>query len=82
VFLPKLGWIRYRNSRNVPGTLRNITVSESGGKWFFSIQTARENEAPQHPSSSMVGIDLGTKVFAAQSDGINHLPLKQLCKIP
>jgi putative transposase len=27
LFLPKLGWIRYRNSRNVVGLLRNITVS-------------------------------------------------------
>jgi len=80
VFLPKLGWIRYRNSRNVPGTLRNITVSERAGKWFFSIQTARQIEAPQHRSTSMVGIDLGIKVFAAQSDGINHLPLNSFAK--
>jgi putative transposase len=27
IFLPKLGWIRYRNSRDIPGTVKNITVS-------------------------------------------------------
>jgi putative transposase len=27
--LPKLGWVRYRNSREVLGVPRNITVSES-----------------------------------------------------
>ena len=30
LFLPKLGWLRYRNSRNVLGELRNVTVSQSG----------------------------------------------------
>ena len=34
LFLPKLGWLRYRNSRDVLGELRNVTVSQSGGKWF------------------------------------------------
>ena len=42
IFLPKLGWLRYRNSRDVLGELRNVTVSQSGGKWFVSIQTRRE----------------------------------------
>ena len=29
IFLPKLGWLRYRNSRDVLGELRNVTVSLS-----------------------------------------------------
>ena len=52
IFLPKLGWVRYRNSREVKGTVRNVTVSQSGGKWFISIQTAREVEQPVHPSKA------------------------------
>jgi putative transposase len=36
--LPKLGWLRYRNSRDVLGEVRNVTVSQSGAKWFVSIQ--------------------------------------------
>ncbi|MDY0272818.1 MAG: transposase, partial [Advenella sp.] len=44
IFLPKLGWLRYRNSRKVLGEVRNATVSQSGGKWFVSIQTEREIE--------------------------------------
>jgi putative transposase len=31
LFLPKLGWIRYRNSREVLGLAKNLTVSQSGG---------------------------------------------------
>jgi transposase len=46
LFLPKLGWLRYRNSRAVLGTVKNITVSQSCGKWFVSIQTEREAEHP------------------------------------
>ena len=32
IFLPKLGWLRYRNSRDVLGSVRQVTVSASGGK--------------------------------------------------
>jgi putative transposase len=63
VFLPKLGWLRYRNSREVLGQLRNVTVSLSGGKWFVSIQTEREVEQPI-PNGGAVGIDMGVARFA------------------
>ena len=69
IFLPKLGWMRYRNSRNVLGELRNVTVSQSAGKWFVSIQTERTVEHPVHPAGSMVGIDVGIAQFATLSEG-------------
>jgi putative transposase len=58
IYLPKLGWIRYRNSRKVLGELRNVTVSFKSGKWFVSIQTRREVEKPI-PKGGAVGIDMG-----------------------
>jgi len=69
IFLPKLGWLRYRNSREVLGTVKNVTVSQRAGRWFVSIQTEREIDAPVHLSSSMVGIDMGIARFATLSDG-------------
>ena len=75
LFLPKLGWIRYRNSRKVLGEVRNVTVSQSGGTWFVSIQTKREIEQPVHPATSMVGIDMGITRFATLSDGSHIEPL-------
>jgi putative transposase len=69
IFLPKLGWVRYRNSREVKGTVRNVTVSQSGGKWFISIQTAREVEQPVHPSKTAVAVDMGVVRFGTMSDG-------------
>src|SRR5574343_752004 len=55
IFLPKLGWLRYRNSREASGEVRNVTVSLRGGKWFVSIQTERECEQPV-PNGGAVGI--------------------------
>ena len=54
LFLPKLGWLRYRHSRDVLGDICNVTVSQSGGKWFASIQTRREVPAEQ-PTGGIVG---------------------------
>jgi len=74
LFLPKLGWLRYRNSRDVLGTVKNITVSQSCGKWFVSIQTQREVE-PSIPQGGAVGIDMGVARFATLSDGTYDAPL-------
>lgn len=46
IFLPKIGWIRYRNSRKIEGTPKQVTVSLSAGKWYVSIQTEREVPEP------------------------------------
>jgi len=75
LFLPKLGWLRYRNSRDVRGTLKNVTVSANSGAWFVSIQTEREVAPPTHPATSMVGIDMGITRFATLSDGSHIEPL-------
>ena len=80
LFLPKLGWLRYRNSRDVLGELRNVTVSQSGGKWFVSIQTQREVEPPVHPATAIVGIDVGIARFATLSDGSHIEPLNTFRK--
>ena len=80
IFLPKHGWLRYRNSREALGTVRNVTVRCTGGKWYFSVQTVREVEQPLHPSDSMVGIDLGIVRFATFSDGTVVEPLSSFRK--
>ena len=74
IFLPKLGWLRYRNSRQALGELRNVTVSLSGGRWFVSVQTRREVEIPVSQGGA-VGIDLGIARFATLSDGTFYAPL-------
>jgi putative transposase len=78
IFLPKLGWLRYRNSRAALGEVKNVTVSASGGKWFVSIQTERKVEQPVHPSTSIVGVDMGVANFAALSTGEINAPVDAL----
>lgn len=80
LFLPKLGWIRYRNSREVLGVVKNATVSMSGGKWFVSIQTAREVGRPIPQATTAVGIDVGVARFATLSDGSFLAPLNSFRK--
>ncbi|MGB4812512.1 MAG: RNA-guided endonuclease TnpB family protein [Methylophilaceae bacterium] len=75
VFLPKLGWIRYRNSRDVLGDVKNITVSQCNGKWYASIQTEREVDAPTHVSTSALGVDVGITQFASLSTGEIFAPV-------
>lgn len=74
IFLPKLGWLRYRNSRDALGVLKQVTVSGRSGKWFVSIQTEREVELPL-PTGGAVGIDMGIARFATLSDGTFYSPL-------
>jgi len=80
IFLPKLGWIRYRKSREIIGELRNVTVSQSGNKWFVSIQTEREVSLSERIAKAAIGIDVGITRFATLSDGSYITPLNSFKK--
>ena len=70
VMLPKLGWMRYRKSRDIEGTLKNITLRQECGRWYMSVQTEMEVEEPIHPCpEKSTGIDRGITHFAALADG-------------
>ncbi len=75
ISLPKLGWIRYRNSREVIGEVKNVTVSQSCGKWYVSIQTEYEVPEPVHKAASMVSLDAGVTKLATLSDGTVYQPV-------
>jgi putative transposase len=71
VKLPKLGWVRFRWDRAIPGTTKNITVSRRAGIWSVAAQYEQEITAPIPRDLPSVGIDRGVAVFAALSDGTN-----------
>ncbi|WP_410492939.1 IS200/IS605 family element RNA-guided endonuclease TnpB [Domibacillus sp. DTU_2020_1001157_1_SI_ALB_TIR_016] len=67
--LPKLGWVRFANSRDVQGRILNATVRKNpSGKYFVSllVETAVK-DLPK--TDSTVGIDVGLKDFAILSNG-------------
>jgi putative transposase len=80
IYLPKIGWVRYHKSRDVIGTIKQVTVSERADEWYLSVQTEKEVETPVHPSTSMVGIDLGIVNFAVLSDGTKYQPVNSYRK--
>ncbi|SCC12543.1 Probable transposase [Gilliamella intestini] len=83
-----MGYIRYRQSQLIVGTIKNVTVSIVCGKWFVSIQTEYEQAKPIHQSNTEIGIDMGISRFATLSNGAyfepsnifkqNQLKLKKL----
>ena len=67
--LPKLGLVRYANSKKVDGKMKKATIRRSpSGKYYISllVETTVE-ELPK--TNSAVGIDMGLKYFATISNG-------------
>lgn len=75
IYLPKLGWVRYRKSRDITGRIKNVTVSQRAGRWYISVQTEQEIVKPLPTAQSAVGIDMGIVRFATLSDGTYYEPL-------
>lgn len=72
VYLPKIGWVRYINSRPLEGKLLQTTVKRDGRHWFVSFVCKLDLPTPSQPESVVeraVGIDLGLKSYAVLSDG-------------
>jgi putative transposase len=76
IFLPKIGWVNFRKSRDIVGTAKNVTVSRQGKHWFVSIQVEIELPEPIHPSPAMVGVDMGVKRLFTLSDGDFEEPVE------
>jgi putative transposase len=79
ICLPKLGWLRLRQSRPVTGELRNVSLSREGAAWFCAIQTLGSDVAPAGLAPSL-GIDLGLAQFATLSTGQAFSPLEAMAE--
>lgn len=79
--LPKIGWIRVKNHRQITGTIKSATISMTAtGKYHVSI-LCESDISPLPKTGSNVGIDLGISDFAILSTGEkigNQRFLKQL----
>ena len=56
----------------VEGDIKNVTISQSCGKWFAAIQTDASGNGT--PNGDMIGIDVGIARFATLSDGSFYEP--------
>ena len=80
--LPRIGWLRLKEDGYIPTDgihILSVTISESAGCWFVSVQCKQEIEVTQ-ATNEPVGVDLGVKELAVTSDGRrfeNSKPLKK-----
>jgi putative transposase len=71
VYVPKVGWVRIRHSREVEGKTKSATFKrDATGDWYVALTTEFEmpNVEPPTPERP-VGVDLGLKDLFVLSDG-------------
>jgi len=68
VRLPKVGWVRFRLSRPLGGTVRNATVRRDGLGWHISFGIAAATEPAVPNGLPGCGVDFGVACSAYVSD--------------
>ncbi|MEV1170049.1 transposase [Nonomuraea sp. NPDC049784] len=72
--LPKLGWVRFRWSRPLGGTVKNATVAREGRRWYISF-LVDDGEQPltrhARPDTG-IGVDRGVAKIGTTSEGQFH----------
>ena len=74
IFVPKVGYIQYNKSREVLGTIKNVTISKQAGNWYVSLQTERplsEVNPEWVNADKAIGIDVGIAKAVSASDVIS-----------
>lgn len=71
VYLPKIGWARFRKSREIEGTIKRATVKRKASGWYVSITCEVDIDVPdvEPTEDTIIGIDLGLTDFIVTSDG-------------
>ncbi len=66
--LPKLGTIRFFNSRPIAGKIKTATISKTVSGWYVSI-TCEVDQQPLPQIGRRIGIDVGLSHLAITSEG-------------
>ena len=69
VWVPKVGWVRFRWTRTIPGTVKSYRVTlDRSGRWHI-VFAAIPDCLPGPNDGSVVGVDRGVAVSVALSSG-------------
>lgn len=80
VFLPKIGWVGFFKSQEIPGTIRQATVIREADGWYVTFQVEVEIPDLLPRTAPAIGLDRGVSVFAATSEGELIAPVNALKK--
>lgn len=82
--LPKIGWVKFRQSRSIPdgAKLKQVRIVRRASGWFAMLALQWDVEVPDvMPHGEAIGVDVGISHFAAVSNGKlfpNPRPFKKL----
>jgi putative transposase len=69
VWIPKVGWVRFRWTRDIAGTVKSHRVTlDRSGRWHIAF-AAIPQPVPGPEDGSVVGVDRGVAVSVALSSG-------------
>jgi len=75
VRVPKIGWIKFRDTRSLRGRLMNVTVSLSANGWHIAFACEIESGKVADNTLPAVGIDRGVANTLTLSTGVHlHMP--------
>ncbi len=66
--LPKIGLVKFFNSREIPGEIKTATIKKQIDGWCVCISAKIETQPITIDNSHAIGIDKGISIFAATSD--------------
>lgn len=81
--IPKLGWVRIRESLRFSGTINSATVSRAADHWYVSLSVELSEPPKSCESQEGIGVDLGINQLATLSNGETFegpKPLKRALK--
>ena len=80
VQIPKVGIVRCKMHRQPQGIIKGATISRSGNQYYISLSCEVDNPSKLPANANQVGLDLGIKAFAVDSNGVVYENPKYLDK--
>ena len=80
VFLPLVGVVRCRMHRQPKGIIKSATITRHAGNYYISLLCEVDEPEKLPVNANMVGLDLGIKAFAVDSNGLVYENPKYLKK--
>lgn len=81
VYVPKIGWIKYKSGRHPIGKIMSATISQNGDHWYCSVICEFNVVSMTTDTNKIIGLDLGLTSLITTSDGVSLPPSSLVDKI-